>query len=1469
MRISSFPEVGVVNIIFLSTVIYMTKANVWPQTHGNQHNTRESIVTAPFNTSDGLGFEVYINEESSVGSNNVGNSGYSAKYSLYNAISPFDPDMPYSRVTNLIFSDTNTSVVFYGGKAVGRAYVENSWWMSASPFYTMDINNPSPPRSSHVVTRNGAAYHAHGNSIWISNMSQELKSSSEVTLGGIESCNVDFNDELKSMCEWIVSVWLDEAYFYASTSSGSVIRFSINDRKDSSIWLSDANVNSSISHTAALVYDDLIFMPISGMLLKFHSYNFDEREIYKVTDGILITSPQLLGIAEDGAPYILLVDDGWPSAMYIVNGFTGDIITYQEFIIGDLRAKILPGVQPVVSNFSFVLTVGAPTDWTVPIGYYYQICLADKVTFEKCFAGLGGVSLGVAMYKFDHVGRTIEIVWSNEFVSCPASSGTVSAPDDFKQRVFYCIGSALEIPGVNGMTTLEAIDWNSGKRLFQYQLGRHSLIAPAISETVIGPDGSIYYGAFGGIGRIATMPSFAADTNQQDWMSQNSLLLVIIIISTLLICLAACVIRGYIEDWWNIRIAQKEQKTYEIELHSRDVSVLSDAKFGIGDISLNNSGAMKGIRERSCEVKWGKREVSAQIMSGHLRQETIWSEYYEGQIETFFRPVSATSNLSLTGSLFRDESHDNAGGKMMVESPDTANTITPESAGNREALKSFNLLNRSSKEDLEVTRSHSLPNVLPAIASNSIPVAQKQAKAAVRRDSRWFSLKTHVRGLSQQVSSVNVFKLHNQLSWDDIEISTKDGSQMVLNSMTGCICSGEMWAIMGPSGCGKTTLLNVLAGRTNTMTHLENYRGRVAINNVHVNAAMRIRLTAYVLQEDVFFAELTVREVLMFAAKLKLPVDEHKLIDNEDSTNLGIVDGIMEDLVLDKVADVRVGDTLRKGISGGEKKRLAIGVELVTQPSIIFLDEPTSGLDSVATFKVCKILRGLCDSNCMVMATIHQPSHYTFELFDHVYLMRTGQCVFAEQRVELAAVFSVQGHKIPPTVNPADFTLDILQKLKSSDFKRMVNFAKKRNKRKWRRIKEEIKSVENFAPAVIQSLREFESGKLHSTWDQTKNLLSRGWKRRLRARGPSLAIIIQPLIIFLFQGILALETGKENRIEALNTNSFGDTVISVAEVCSVAGDMCPIESIPNMTVAVTNRNYYTVYALYTIILLMISINAANSTILTIPTETPIRTREIQSNLYTALPYVLSKVIIELPVTTIFFILGFSLLYFMVPFYGSFVNLAGVVWIHSWTSTSLAWLISTVTKDPNSALQLSNLFFAPQILFSGLMVQVRDIPSSLRWLNYLCYLKYSLNLCIIIELGNDPLAKDYLDNNLIREDLWLSYVCILGCIFLFCIFCTIYFMNRRNLGHSHDLGASTEVLHDEGHGLPRFTLRKDKGIPSKLVEGISGLDLDMECSSTDPGPNSPKEDDESVTTVTVRKLSGEVREIKDEYRHITA
>jgi hypothetical protein len=477
---------------------------------------------------------------------------------------------------------------------------------------------------------------------------------------------------------------------------------------------------------------------------------------------------------------------------------------------------------------------------------------------------------------------------------------------------------------------------------------------------------------------------------------------------------------------------------------------------------------------------------------------------------------------------------------------------------------------------------------------------------------------------------------------------------------------------------------------------------------------------------------------------------------------------------------------------------------LVTEPTMIFLDEPTSGLDSVSTFKICSILKKLCrEKSCIVMATIHQPSHKTFELFSHLYLVRAGQCVYAEPREKLLQVLEDQGHNIPKNTNPAEFSLETLLELNKDQFSKMVKACSDRNFGSWNKLCRSMTSRANINMEMAQRLRDFETGRLQSTWVQIKNLLERSWLRRKRVRGPGLAILIQPIIIFLFQSILALSTAKYEMIEVLDATGYGGRSMSISEVCSVENDICPTDTIPGISELVKSRDYYVVYALITVVILMISINVANSTILTIPTETPIRTREIQSNMYTALPYVLNKMIIELPITTLFFIAGFSLVYLMVPFYAPFYKFAGIICLHSCASMGLAWLISTFARNPRSALQLSNLAFAPQILFSGLMVKVKDIPAGLRWISYCCYLKYSINLFVIVELGDDPLAEDYLHHNAIDKNRWMVYICVLVFFFLFCIFFTIYIINRRNLGASLDSGVSVEVLTNRKSKSPAF------------------------------------------------------------------
>ena len=171
------------------------------------------------------------------------------------------------------------------------------------------------------------------------------------------------------------------------------------------------------------------------------------------------------------------------------------------------------------------------------------------------------------------------------------------------------------------------------------------------------------------------------------------------------------------------------------------------------------------------------------------------------------------------------------------------------------------------------------------------------------------------------------------------------------------------YTILISLGAGKTTLLNYLSGK-DPSKNLEKH-GEVLINGIDRDKLNYKKYVAYVQQDDVLSQCLTVRECLEFAAKMKLnpSVDIKKRVDM-----------VIEGLKLEKGANTKIGGSLVKGVSGGERKRTSIGVELITDPDMIFLDEPTTGLDSFTASTIVQILNDLTSSGKTVMCTIHQPT---------------------------------------------------------------------------------------------------------------------------------------------------------------------------------------------------------------------------------------------------------------------------------------------------------------------------------------------------------------------------------------------------------------------------------------------------------------------------------------------------------------
>ena len=227
---------------------------------------------------------------------------------------------------------------------------------------------------------------------------------------------------------------------------------------------------------------------------------------------------------------------------------------------------------------------------------------------------------------------------------------------------------------------------------------------------------------------------------------------------------------------------------------------------------------------------------------------------------------------------------------------------------------------------------------------------------------------------------------------------------------------------MGPSGSGKTTLLNTLARRS---TGSGSTTGTVLTNGMHQPKSAFRDVSSYVEQEDALIGSLTVRETVDFSARLSLASSVTK------RQRLARVDDLLRAFGLTDQAHTLIGTPLRKGISGGQKRRASVAAQIITEPKILFLDEPTSGLDSSASYEIISHLRSVARRyNLLVVASIHQPSTSTFRLFDKLLLLSQGRTCYFGPLADVTSYFESAGFPVPPLTNPAEHLLDVT----NSDF---------------------------------------------------------------------------------------------------------------------------------------------------------------------------------------------------------------------------------------------------------------------------------------------------------------------------------------------------------------------------------------------------------------------------------------------------
>lgn len=529
------------------------------------------------------------------------------------------------------------------------------------------------------------------------------------------------------------------------------------------------------------------------------------------------------------------------------------------------------------------------------------------------------------------------------------------------------------------------------------------------------------------------------------------------------------------------------------------------------------------------------------------------------------------------------------------------------------------------------------------------------------------------------------------IKWTNITCSLSDKSsnsvRFLLKNVTGEAKPGRLLALMGPSGSGKTTLLNVLAGQINASPKLH-LSGLLDINGVPFSN--KIYKFAYVRQEDLFFSQLTVRETLSLAAELQL--QDVSSIEERDE----YVNNLLFKLGLVSCADSRIGDAKVRGISGGEKKRLSLACELIASPSVVFADEPTTGLDAFQAERVMETLRQLAQDGHTVICSIHQPRGSVYAKFDDIALLAEGSLVYAgPAHDEVLAYFSKFGYICPDHVNPAEFLADLISIDYSSS--ESVYASQKRIDGLVESFSEQISEVLYATPLVRDSSK--------TRVNLTKKSISRkgGWWRQF-------------WLLLKRAWMQASRDGPTNKVRA--RMSMASALIFGSVFWRMGRSQTSIQDrMGLLQVAAINT----------------AMAALTKTVGVFPKERAIVDRERAKGSYALGPYLLSKLIAEIPVGAAFPLLFGSILYPMArlhPTISRFGKFCGIVTVESFAASAMGLTVGAMVPTTEAALALGPSLMTVFIVFGGYYVNSENTPIIFRWIPRVSLIRWAFQgLCI--------------------------------------------------------------------------------------------------------------------------------------------